>query len=157
MNADPYGTKQSLPNSPSLWKFYVSLGLLTFFPADTIIVPAGLPDMHKFSKQENRHFFLNGTPDSALDGVQFGLGGGLHDTPTGLSCYVHYPKARRRWRCFTEPTQLTVPSLRRPLAFRPITHRGALCALAPRRARWYGVDLQNSLLPHFPKMLTFFF
>ncbi len=53
---------------------------------------AGLPDLHKFSKQEARHFFLNGTPETTLDGVKFELGGGLYDTPSGLSCYVHYPK-----------------------------------------------------------------
>ena len=59
---------------------------------DTIIVPAGLPDLHAFSRGEARHYYLNGTPDSALDGVKFELGGSLYDAPSGLSCFVTHPK-----------------------------------------------------------------
>ena len=74
--------------------------------------------MHKFSKQENRHFFLNGTPDSTLDGVKFDLGGGLHDTPTGLSCYVHYPKANYAQGGTLRPRATESPMVRnRPTKF----------------------------------------
>ena len=51
-----------------------------------------LPDLHAFSRGEARHYYLNGTPDSALDGVKFELGGSLYDAPSGLSCFVTYPK-----------------------------------------------------------------
>lgn len=61
-------------------------------PYDTIIVPAGLPDLHSFARQEARHFHLNGTPESELEGVKFSLDGGLYDAPTGLSVYVSHPK-----------------------------------------------------------------
>lgn len=54
--------------------------------------PAGLPDLHSFTRQEARHFHLNGTPESELEGVKFSLDGGLYDAPTGLSVYVSHPK-----------------------------------------------------------------
>ena len=57
-----------------------------------MIVPSGLPDLHQFSRQEARHFMLNGTPDTELDGVQFKLEGGLYDAPSGISIYQTYPK-----------------------------------------------------------------
>ena len=37
--------------------------------------------------------FQNGTPETELDGVKFQLGGGLYDAPSGVTCYVTYPKA----------------------------------------------------------------
>ena len=58
-----------------------------------MIVPAGLPDLHQFARQEARHYYLNGTPETELDGVKFQLGGGLYDAPSGVTCYVTYPKA----------------------------------------------------------------
>jgi hypothetical protein len=57
-----------------------------------MIVPSGLPDLHQFSRQESRHFMLNGTPDTDLEGVQFKLDGGLYDAPSGISIFQTYPK-----------------------------------------------------------------
>ena len=51
------------------------------------------PDLHQFARQEARHYFLNGTPETELDGVKFQLSGGLYDAPSGVTCYVTYPKA----------------------------------------------------------------
>lgn len=51
------------------------------------------PDLHQFARQEARHYYLNGTPETELDGVKFQLGGGLYDAPSGVTCYVTYPKA----------------------------------------------------------------
>lgn len=57
-----------------------------------MIVPSGLPDLHQYSRQEARHFMLNGTPETELEGVQFKLDGGLYDAPSGISIFQTYPK-----------------------------------------------------------------
>ena len=66
--------------------------LPTSDPFDTIIIPASLPDLHSFARQEARHFMLNGTSQSELEGVKFDLQGGLYDAPTGLSVFVTHAK-----------------------------------------------------------------
>ena len=86
LNADPFDT--------IIGVYWVNGGSQRFPLSNrtTFPVPAGLPDLHQFARAEARHYYLNGTPDSELEGVKFQLTGGLYDTPSGLTCYVTHPK-----------------------------------------------------------------
>lgn len=61
-------------------------------PFDTVICPAGMQDLHNYTRAENVYYYLQGQSKDQLPPIKFGLDGGMIDPTTGLKVFVTYPK-----------------------------------------------------------------